>query len=54
MKTHATNYKNTFIEVAEDCPVKAAEIPPIKAAGKKHGEYSIRNGERQSLQVHLG
>jgi hypothetical protein len=28
---HTTNYKNTFIEVAEDCPVKAAEIPPVKA-----------------------
>lgn len=25
-----TNYYNTFIEVAEDCPVDAAEIPPIK------------------------
>ncbi|WP_417431632.1 DUF6157 family protein [Halpernia sp.] len=32
MKTHkhTTNYKNTFIEVAEDCPVSIAEIPPIK------------------------
>jgi hypothetical protein len=28
MKT--TNYINTFIEVAEDCPAKAAEIPPVK------------------------
>lgn len=26
MKT--TNYYNTFIEVAEDCPVEAAEAPP--------------------------
>ena len=25
MKT--TNYFNTFIEVAEDCPVKSAEVP---------------------------
>ena len=30
-KKHTTNYKNTFIEVAEDCPVNAAEIPPVKA-----------------------
>ncbi|HEY0741685.1 MAG TPA: DUF6157 family protein [Chryseosolibacter sp.] len=29
-KVHTTNYKNTFIQVAEDCPVKAAEIPPVK------------------------
>ncbi len=28
MKT--TNYYNAFIEVAEDCPIDAAEIPPIK------------------------
>ena len=28
---HTTNYVNTFIEVAEDCPVKKAELPPKKA-----------------------
>lgn len=28
---HSTNYYNTFIEVAEDCPVKAGELPPQKA-----------------------
>ena len=27
---HSTNYFNTFIEVAEDCPVAVAEIPPQK------------------------
>lgn len=26
----STNYFNTFIEVAEDCPAKAGEIPPMK------------------------
>jgi hypothetical protein len=31
---NTTNYKNAFIQVAEDCPVKAAEIPPVKAGGK--------------------
>jgi hypothetical protein len=30
MKT--TNYFNTFIEVADDCPVTAAEVPPQKGA----------------------
>jgi hypothetical protein len=34
MKTHTTNYTNTFIEVAEDCPVRSAEIPPIKGDNK--------------------
>jgi hypothetical protein len=27
MKT--TNYINTFIQVAEDCPIKSSEIPPV-------------------------
>lgn len=31
---HTTNYFNTFIEVAEDCPVAAAEVPPQKGEAK--------------------
>lgn len=27
---HSTNYTNTLIETAEDCPAKAGEVPPIK------------------------
>lgn len=27
---HTTNYYNTFIEIAEDCPISAAEVPPQK------------------------
>ncbi len=34
MKVHTTNYQNTFIEIAEDCKLKSAEIPPIKVSGK--------------------
>lgn len=30
MKIHTTNYQNTFIEVAEDCPVSISEVPPSK------------------------
>lgn len=30
MKIHTTNYTDTFIEVAEDCPVEAGEVPPVK------------------------
>jgi hypothetical protein len=32
MKT--TNYYSTFIEIAEDCPVNKAEIPPQKSEEK--------------------
>ncbi|MGC3947297.1 MAG: DUF6157 family protein [Chryseolinea sp.] len=28
---HTTNYTNAFIEVADDCPVNKAELPPRKA-----------------------
>ena len=34
MKIFTTNYQNTFIEAAEDCPVNRGEIPPVKKAGK--------------------
>ncbi|UTX49220.1 DUF6157 family protein [Chryseobacterium sp. MA9] len=30
MKQHTTNYTNTLIEVAEDCPVSQAQIPVEK------------------------
>ena len=34
MKTYTTNYQNTFIEIAEDCPNNKGEIPPDKKSGK--------------------
>lgn len=34
MKVHTTNYYNTFIEVAEDCPASAGEVPPVKGDAK--------------------
>jgi Family of unknown function (DUF6157) len=30
MNLHSTNYFDTFIEVAEDCPLTVAEVPPQK------------------------
>ncbi|MBC7866279.1 MAG: hypothetical protein H7X88_01985 [Gloeobacteraceae cyanobacterium ES-bin-316] len=34
MKIHTTNHKNTFIEVADDCPVRAGETPAAKENSK--------------------
>ncbi|KAA0992972.1 DUF6157 family protein [Dyadobacter aurulentus] len=34
MKEHTTNYENTFIEVAADCPASAGEKPPVKGDKK--------------------
>ena len=31
---HTTNYINTFISIAEDCPATTAQIPPDKAGEK--------------------
>jgi hypothetical protein len=33
-KAHTTNYHNTLIEIAADCPVGRGEAPPRKAAAK--------------------
>ncbi|HPI53830.1 MAG TPA: DUF6157 family protein [Chitinophagaceae bacterium] len=30
MKIHTTNYNNTLIAVADDCPCSAGTIPPLK------------------------
>lgn len=30
MKVHTTNYQNTFIAVADDCPSAIGEVPPTK------------------------
>ncbi|MDR0455920.1 MAG: DUF6157 family protein [Treponema sp.] len=34
MKIFTTNYQNSFMEIAEDCPAEKGEIPPVKKAGK--------------------
>lgn len=34
MKVHTTNYCNTLIEIAEDCPIHSSEIPPLKGNNK--------------------
>jgi hypothetical protein len=31
---HTTNYYNTFIQIAEDCPVTKGEVPPLKGDDK--------------------
>ena len=34
MKTHSTNYQDTFIQVADDCPATKGEIPVGKGDAK--------------------
>jgi hypothetical protein len=34
MKLHTTNYKDTFIEIADDCPIAKGEMPPQKSDAK--------------------
>ncbi len=33
-RVHTTNFFTTFIEVAEDCPIASAEIPPLRGETK--------------------
>lgn len=34
MKIHTTNYNDTFIEIADDCPATSGEVPPTKGNQK--------------------
>lgn len=47
MKVHTTNYINTFIAVAEDCPAATGEKPPVR--GDKE---SIANIQFELLYKH--
>ena len=44
---HTTNYQNTFIEIADDCPLQSAEVPPQKGEEKTianlHFEMIVEN-----------
>lgn len=46
MKPHSTNYINTFIEVAEDCPASTGEVPPTKGDKKSVANYQFELLER--------
>ncbi len=39
MKTHTTNYENTLIEVADDCPADAGQVPPLRGNKKSVANY---------------
>lgn len=41
MKIHSTNYRNTFIEIAEDCPVHSGQEPPIKNDKKSVARFQF-------------
>ncbi len=47
MKTHTTNYTDTFIEVAEDSPALTAEVPPVK-----EGNLTVANLQFDLLSKH--
>lgn len=47
MKMHSTNYTNTFIEIAEDCPVNQGQEPPQRGDKK-----SIANHQFEMLIDH--
>ncbi len=44
---HTTNYVNTFIEIAEDCPVSEGTKPPLRG-----GKMSIANHQYDMLIDH--
>lgn len=47
MKVHTTNYRDTFIEIAEDCPAVAGEAPP-----ERNGQPSVARLQFDLLRDH--
>lgn len=45
--THSTNYRSTFIQVAEDCPVSAAEVPQPRG-----GEPTVAGLQHELITEH--
>lgn len=45
---HTTNYFNTLIEVADDCPVIHSEVPPLRGAKRSVAnlQYEILSSNR--------
>lgn len=41
MEEHTTNYFDTFIEIAEDCRISKAEIPPMRGDVKSVANYQF-------------
>ena len=41
MKIHTTNYVNTFIEIADDSPTQAGQMPPRKEDKKTIANYQF-------------
>jgi hypothetical protein len=47
---HTTNYTNTFIAVADDCPVSVAEIPAAKAGKHTNASFQFEMMNRHPYQ----
>lgn len=47
MKIHTTNYQNSFIAIADDCPALSGEIPPLKGQAR-----SVANIQFELLHRH--
>lgn len=41
MPTHSTNYTNTFITTAEDCPAQSGQMPPLPGNKKSVADETI-------------
>ena len=47
MKVHTTNYTNAFIQIADDSPATAGEVPPLRGDAK-----SVANMQYEMLHKH--
>jgi len=50
MKIHTTNYTDTFIEVAPDCPATCGEVPPTNENAKTIASIQFEMIEKHPYQ----
>lgn len=50
MKEHTTNYFNTFITIADDCPAGSGKVPPSKKDSKTVAELQFELVKKNPYQ----
>ena len=51
MKTHTTNYEDTFIAVADDCTAASGEVPPTKGEKKSVANIQFELVSKRPYQL---
>jgi Family of unknown function (DUF6157) len=50
MKLHTTNYQDTFIAIADDCPATSGQVPPAKGDAKSIAQLQFELVQKNPYQ----